>query len=277
LDLKITHRISSTRAGRLLQSAEWRSLRMLHMEGMSCNATDLSRFLCCHPTIEDLQLPTTMPGLTWDKVVLVDDALPNLYVLKCHSPTAAALLKNPKALRCLRTLFGINLDDPVEMEDYFTLDEDWFALHGGQWGDNIAASPWKAHLLDGINAHPTITSIGLDQLKGGFGSNSVSGDDWLAALSHFAHLEHLDWARALYTILDGSPNVAQKLIHIRTFLGACPNLNIIDARGPRTVIIESATGTNSKMVKKKTKLGTVECNGSVYTAYVGKITRKAFV
>ncbi|KZT25458.1 hypothetical protein NEOLEDRAFT_1133387 [Neolentinus lepideus HHB14362 ss-1] len=290
LHLGLFHNFANARAGRLLQDANWRSLRMLHMEVMSCNAADLSRFLCCHPTIEDLQLCDTMPGFTWDKLVLIDDALPNLYALKCHSPTAAALLKNSKALRRLRILCGIGLDDTVEMEDYFTPDEDWFALYGGQWGDNIAASPWKAHLLDGINAHPTITSIGLDKLsmpsqlvelagvtpsltalsiEGGFGSNSVSGDDWLAALSNFAHLEHLDWSWALNFILDASQDVAQKLT--RAFLLACPNLNIIDARGPRTVIIESATGTNLKRVKRKTKLGTVECNGSVYTAYVGKM------
>ncbi|KZT25461.1 hypothetical protein NEOLEDRAFT_1178261 [Neolentinus lepideus HHB14362 ss-1] len=288
LNLGKYYGVTDPRAGRLLQDAKWRSLRVLHMKGMSCNAADLSKFLCCHPTIEDLQLPEAMPGPTWDSVVLVDDALPNLHVLKCHSPTAAALLKNPKALRCLRILSGIDLDDTVEMEDYFTLDEDWYALHGAEWEDDTTASPWKARLLEGINAHPTITSIGSFRfdmpsrlvelagvtpsltklsMEGYYGPSFVSDDEWADALSHFVRLEHLGWAQALDAISSGSEVVARKVI--RLLLSACPNLRTIDARGRETVIIELGTGTNSKKVEEMTSLGKIECNGNVHTAYVG--------
>ncbi|KZT25457.1 hypothetical protein NEOLEDRAFT_343389 [Neolentinus lepideus HHB14362 ss-1] len=164
LHLVLYTHIDTASADILLRHEGWPNLRFLHLDNFNCTSSALSLFLASHALLEDICLPPMMPRCKWAEVVLPDGALPNLHKLECRSHTGAAMLKNPGALTKLRELRGIDLHDEVDLDVYFSWDDEWWEEHeyDSPDGETVMVSPWKEQLLEGIRNHPSITSVWLD-------------------------------------------------------------------------------------------------------------------
>jgi len=148
----------------LLRDVLWPKLRVLRLRGVNCRAPELTRFLVAHPRIEELSLAQMMPGHAWTRLELPRDALPNLRHLECSSAQAAALLRNAAASgRPLETLLGIEVHDTVIDSKYFSWDDEWEDEDHDD-ADEEQPSPWKALLLQGLQAQSSITRLGISSI-----------------------------------------------------------------------------------------------------------------
>jgi len=213
LHLVLYTHIDTASADILLRHEGWPNLRILHLEGFNCTASTLPPFFASHASLEDICLPPMMPGRKWVEVTLPDGALPNLRKLECRSHTAAAMLKNPRALTNIQSLRRIDLHAEVDFQTYFSWDDEWWEEHEDDNPDDETAmvSPWKEQLLEGIRNHSSITSVGLenediDTTKSHLlelaavapqithlafppVTHALELEDWSDIFSHFPHLD----------------------------------------------------------------------------------------
>ncbi|EPQ50365.1 hypothetical protein GLOTRDRAFT_141548 [Gloeophyllum trabeum ATCC 11539] len=162
--LQLFSQVVAADAEILVQEGRWPQLTSLYLEGFSCQPDSLSAFLSHHEALRELRLSCMMPGYRWRDLSLPQGSLPNLCTLECHSPTAAALLRDPQVAPNLASLRGIDLSDTVRLNDYFLLDYEYDEPEFGEPDvHKERPSPWKAELLEAIRAHPRITSIEVDK------------------------------------------------------------------------------------------------------------------
>ncbi|EPQ50367.1 hypothetical protein GLOTRDRAFT_134034 [Gloeophyllum trabeum ATCC 11539] len=165
LHLHLFTHIETAPADVMVRDGQWPNLTSLYLEGFNCQPTDLAIFLGRHSGLRELRLPCMMPGYRWKDLVLPSGSLPNLRTLECHSPTASALLSNGEVATNLVTLQAIDLHDVVRLAEYFKWDYEWEDEHDLEILElqREIPSPWKAQLLEGIRAHPSITWLELDK------------------------------------------------------------------------------------------------------------------
>lgn len=165
LHLYLLRHIETANADLLVREGLWSNLESLYLEGFNCRPSDLSLFLFHHPALRELKLPCMMPGHGWQDLTLAPGTLPNLHTLECHSPTAAAVLRDSEVASRLVRLRGIDLSDTVCLSAYFKWDFEWEDEHELEEVDLNAEipSPWKAKLLEGIRTHTSIVSLELDK------------------------------------------------------------------------------------------------------------------
>ncbi|EPQ50372.1 hypothetical protein GLOTRDRAFT_134038 [Gloeophyllum trabeum ATCC 11539] len=261
----------------LVQDGQWSNLARLYLEGLNCQPSDLSSFLCRHPTLEELRLPCMMPGYRWAQLALPPGNLQNLLAPR------------------LGTLHDIDLNDTVCLSDYFHWDFEWEEEHDINTED-LVQSPWKRQLLQGISSHPTITSVGLANVSHPSQLLELAGvapqltqlsldldisidpqserqeQDWLRALSHFHHLEHIIWYGYLQMGDYGERYRCfqdEQGTKIRRLLEVCPTLREIGDPWRKAVVIHRAGGVLTWVKRHQKDSGdpVIRKTDEVYTVF----------